>query len=58
MTALGAARLAGLVNNFYKKEDFLKENITKYSPSMKKEEVENNYNRWKKAVKSCLQYKL
>lgn len=56
MTALGAARLAGLVSNFYKQEDFLKENISEYKPSMDHNEVVKNYEKWKKAVKACQEY--
>lgn len=56
MTALGAARLAGLASNFYKQDDFLKENISEYKPSMKHEDVTKNYDRWKKAVKACQEY--
>ena len=56
MTALGAARLAGLTTGFYSKEDFLKENITEYKPSMEHEKVDELYSKWKKAVKACQEY--
>ena len=57
MTALGAARLSGIVTGFYKKEDFLNEHITKYIPSMDSKCVKENYDRWKKAVKACQMFK-
>ena len=56
-TALGAARLAGIVTGFYKKEDFLNDNVTKYTPSMNPNNVKENYDRWKKAVQTCQKFK-
>ena len=56
-TALGAARLSGLVTGFYKKEDFLKDTTTKYTPSMDSIDVKENYDRWKKAVQACRNFK-
>lgn len=56
MTALGAARLAGLAVGFYTKNDFSKESITEYKPSMKHEDVTKNYEKWKKAVKACQEF--
>lgn len=56
MTALGAARLAGLATGFYTKEDFKKENIFEYKPAMSHEEVVKLYRQWKKAIKACQEY--
>ena len=51
-TALGAARLAGLAVDFYKKEDFVVQEADEYNPSMSHEEVERLYDRWLKAVEA------
>ena len=56
MTALGAARLAGIVSSFYSKEAFLHESLTEYKPSMDHSTVEDMYNNWKKAIKACQKY--
>ena len=56
MTALGAARLAGIVSSFYLKEEFLHETLTEYKPSMDHSTVEDMYNDWKKAIKACQKY--
>lgn len=55
-TALGAARLAGLAIGFYSMDDFKQQDLITYKPSMSKEEVEEKYANWKKAVESCLGY--
>ena len=52
-TALGAARLAGLVVGFYNREDFKDEKSEIYEPKMDKEEVDRLYNRWLKAVEAA-----
>jgi len=56
MTALGAARLAGLVSGFYKQEDFNNEDITLFDPKMSEEIRNQLYKNWKKAVDSCMRY--
>ena len=55
-TALGAARLAGLAVDFYKREDFKDEDALVYEPKMSHEEVEEKYNRWLAAVDATLKF--
>ena len=55
-TALGAARLAGLVVGLYKREDFEKEEGTRIKASMSKIEAEELYKRWLKAVRACQEF--
>ena len=55
-TALGAARLAGLAVDFYKREDFKDEDALVYEPQMSHEEVEEKYNRWLAAVDATLKF--
>ena len=55
-TALGAARLAGLAVDFYKREDFRDEDALVYEPKMSHEEVEEKYGRWLAAVDATLKF--
>ena len=55
-TALGAARLAGLAVDFYRREDFRDEDALVYEPKMSHEEVEEKYNRWLAAVDATLKF--
>ena len=57
MTALGAARLAGIVSSFYYKEEFVHESLTEYKPVLSHDEVTKMYDMWKKAIRACQQYK-
>ena len=53
-TALGAARLAGLAVDYYSMDDFAHEETTVIEPTMDPEKVDELYDRWHKAVRSCL----
>ena len=53
-TALGAARLAGLAVDYYSMNDFGNEETAVIEPAMDKETVDELYDRWHKAVRSCL----
>ena len=55
-TALGAARLAGLAVDFYKREDFRDKDALVYEPKMSHEEVEEKYGRWLAAVDATLKF--
>ncbi len=55
-TALGAARLAGLAVDYYSMEDFLSSNNITITPAMEEEKVKELYDRWHKAVKSCMEF--
>ena len=55
-TALGAARLAGLAVDYYHYSDFEKEDNDIIDPEMPEEEVKKLYERWHKAVKSCMEF--
>jgi len=55
-TALGAARLAGLAVGYYKYEDFKDDEFIKYEPKLSKQEVDEKYNRWLKAVEATLMF--
>ena len=56
MTALGAARLAGLACGFYQEEDFAEKDRDVFEPKMEEREVDEKYSQWKKAVKGCMEY--
>ena len=56
MTALGAARLAGLACGFYQEEDFADKDRYVFEPKMEEREVDEKYSQWKKAVKGCMEY--
>ncbi len=53
LTALGAAFLAGLATNFWKKEDLKLEIEHAFFPIHNRKDMEKAYKGWKKAVKSC-----
>lgn len=55
-TALGAARLSGLAIDYYQMSDFKDEEPLIYKPSMKEEEVNIRYDKWKKAVEATLRF--
>lgn len=56
-TALGAARLAGLATGFYTMDDFTNDQSEIFEPQMSKEEAEQLYDNWVKAVGVCQRYK-
>lgn len=55
-TALGAARMAGLAVGYWTMEDFKKETKKIYHPTLDKMEADKLYQRWLKAVESCLTF--
>ncbi|NCC53880.1 MAG: glycerol kinase [Erysipelotrichia bacterium] len=56
LTALGAASLAGLAINFWQMEDFSLKKDRIFTPQKSKEEMEQHYNTWKKAVQACMTF--
>ena len=55
-TALGAARLAGLAEGFYKMSDFVVDVADRYEPKMDHEQVEKLYDRWLLAVEATQKF--
>ena len=55
-TALGAAYLAGLCCSFWKKEDLNIELDRVFKPVRTKENVEQIYAGWKRAVHACMEF--
>lgn len=56
MTALGAARLAGLAVGFFTMKDFKDGEMEQFMPSRDHESVEKLYAQWKKAVEAARMY--
>lgn len=57
LTALGAAFLAGLAIDFWKKEDLAIEVGSQFQPKRSAEEMDKRYRNWKQAVKACQAFK-
>ncbi len=55
-TALGAARLAGLAVGYWTMDDFSCDILATYYPKITKELSDHMYQRWLKAVSSCLYF--
>lgn len=53
LTALGAAFLAGLATDFWKKEDLKLELEHAFLPLRNEKDMEKAYKGWKKAIKAC-----
>ena len=56
MTALGAARLAGLAVGFFTMKDFKDGEMEQFIPSRDHESVEKLSAQWKKAVEAARMY--
>ncbi len=57
LTALGAAFLAGLAVDFWKKDDLKIELGQAFKPERSKDEMDRRYRNWKEAVKACREFK-
>ena len=57
LTALGAAFLAGLAIDFWKKEDLSIEMDKRFDPQRSAQEMDQRYQNWQNAVKACQAFK-
>lgn len=56
LTALGAASLAGLAVGYWQMEDLIIEKDCIFTPQKQKQEMDQLYTEWKKAVASCMTF--
>lgn len=56
LTALGAASLAGLAVGYWQMEDLIIEKDCIFTPQKEKQEMDQLYTEWKKAVASCMTF--